>query len=248
MAQAVGEKVYVFGGYTVAADGAERSVPDVVVYDVATDAWSRAASMPVPVDDAASGVWRDSLIFVVSGWHDSDNVADVQIYDPAADSWQAGTPIPGPPVFGHAGGIAGDTFVYVDGTRVDTDPRRFSLEVSSWAGAIDPRDPTRIEWTRLPDHPGPGLYRSAAIGHGGRVVFAGGSDNPYNYDGIGYDGVPASPASIAFAWDGGRWATLSAPAVATMDHRGLVSVGGRLFAVGGMTGGQRVTDAVTPLP
>jgi len=249
-AQAVRGRVYVFGGYTVAEDGTEHSVADVAQYDPATDAWSLSAPIPVPVDDAVSGVWRDSLIVLVSGWHDTGNSSLVQLFDPAADSWRQGTPIPGPPVFGHAGGIAGNTIVYIDGTRVDSDPRRFVLEGSSWRGEIDPSNPTRIEWTRLEDHPGPGLYRAAAIGLDDRIVFLGGSDNPYNYDGQGYDGRPAEPASLAFAWDllAARWVELTSPRTATMDHRGMVNVGGRLFVIGGMTAGQRVSRQVVALP
>jgi len=249
-AQAVRGRVYVFGGYTVDENGHEHSVPDVVVYDPATDGWTPAAPIPVPVDDAVSGVWRDSLVFLVSGWHDTGNSSLVQIFDPLADTWRRGTPIPGPPVFGHAGGIAANTIVYIDGTRVDRDPRRFALEESSWRGEIDPSDPAEITWTRLPKHPGPALYRAAAIGLDERVVFVGGSDNPYNYDGMGYDGRPAEPAGVAFAWDvaDDRWTEIPAPVTATMDQRGLVNVDGRLFTLGGMTTGQHVSRRVVALP
>ena len=249
-AQSAGGRVYVFGGYTVAADGAERSVSDVYAYDPLDDAWTQAASMPVPVDDAVSGIWRDSLIFLISGWHDTDNVSEVQIYDPAADAWSMATPIPGPPVFGHAGGIVGDAIVYVDGVRMDRDPRGFVLETSSWVGRIDPADPASIAWERIADHPGPPVYRGAAGVADGRLVFVGGSDNPYNYDGVGYDGRPSEPTGAAFAWDemSGAWTTVEAPAIATMDHRGLVSSGGRLYTIGGMTAGQTVTNRVVPVP
>ncbi|NJD19015.1 MAG: hypothetical protein FIA95_07005 [Gemmatimonadetes bacterium] len=60
-------RIYVFGGYTVAADGKERSLPDVNIYDPATGRWARGADIPYPVDDAVSGVWKDSLIVLVSG-------------------------------------------------------------------------------------------------------------------------------------------------------------------------------------
>ncbi len=248
-AQAFGGRIYLFGGYTVAEDGAEQSVPQVDILDPETGRWTRAAPMPVPVDDAVSGVWRDSLIYLVSGWHDSDNVAAVQIYDPVRDTWAQGTPIPGPPVFGHAGGIAGDAIVYIDGARVQAEPRTFVLEASSWLGRIDPGDPTRIVWERLPDHPGPGLYRAAALGVGSRILFAGGSDNPYNYNGIGYDGRRAEPWAGAFAFDltTESWITVDAPPTSSMDHRGIVIAGGRAFIVGGMTAGQRVTDRVTEI-
>ena len=245
-AQAFGGRIFLFGGYTVAADGSETSRPEVDVLDPETGRWTRAAPMPIPVDDAISGVWRDSLIFLVSGWHDSDNVDAVQIYDPARDLWAQATPIPGAPVFGHAGGIAGDAIVYIDGARVRTEPRAFLLETSSWLGRIDPADPTRIAWERLPDHPGPGLYRAAATATMSRVVFVGGTDNPYNYSGIGYDGRPAEPWGGAFAYDpaAGRWVDVPAPATPTMDHRGIVIADDRAFVVGGMIAGQRVTDRV----
>jgi N-acetylneuraminic acid mutarotase len=251
-AQAVKGRVYVFGGYTVAEDGAERSVPWVDVYDPSSDSWGSRAPIPVPVDDAVSGVWRDSLVYLVSGWHDDGNETLVQIYDPATDRWDQGTPIPGPPVFGHAGGLARDALVYVDGVRVrapEETPEgesRFELQGSAWRGDIDPSEPTRITWTRLPDHPGPPLYRAAAGVVGTRIVFVGGSDNAYNYDGIGYDGRPSAPARAAFSYDlvTGSWSRLSAPSIPTMDHRGLVRAGGYVVLLGGMEDGQRVTDGV----
>lgn len=249
-AQTVGDLVYLFGGYTVATDGSERSVADVAVYDPALDEWSAAAPIPIPVDDAVSGVWRDSLIYLISGWHDSDNEAAVQIYDPATDAWRQGTPIPGPPVFGHTGGISGNSIVYLDGARVDRDPRRFTLEPSSWHGEIDPADPAQIAWTRLPDHPGPALYRGAAVGTADRVIFVGGGDNTYNYDGNGYDGRPSEPVGSAFAWvpSAREWVELTAPITPTMDHRGLIEVRGTFYTVGGMVSGRRVTPRVIPLP
>ncbi len=154
-------RVFLFGGYTVARNGSEKSVPNVDIYDPATDRWSRGSDIPVAVDDAVSGVWRDSLIYLISGWHDTGNVADVQIYDPARDTWTAATPIPGTPVFGHAGVIVENAIVYIDGVRVNPGRPRFTMEGSSWRGDIYPSDPTRVTWTRLPDHPGPALYRAA---------------------------------------------------------------------------------------
>jgi hypothetical protein len=247
-AEAVRGKIYLFGGYTVADDGSERSLPNVDIYDPETDRWSSGAPIPVPVDDAISGVWRDSLIYLVSGWHDRDNVADVQIYDPSEDRWMAATPIPGTSVFGHAGGLAGNTIVYIDGTRTLSEGQpRFRIEGSAWAGDIDPDRPEDIRWRRLPPHPGPPLYRAAATGVPDRwVIFLGGSDNPYNYDGQGYDGVPSEPRAAVFAWDirAGRWLTLPPLSVATMDHRAIAIVGPELFVVGGMEAGQRVTRRV----
>ena len=246
-AQAIGGRIYLFGGYTVAEDGAEKSVPAVDVLDPLAREWSRVADIPVPTDDAVSGVWRDSLVYLVSGWHDTDNIAEVQVYDPARDRWAAATPIPGAPVFGHAGGISGNTIVYVDGVRVDRDPRRFSIETSSWRGDIDPGDPTRIEWSRLPDHAGPPLYRAAAGTVGPWVVFAGGTDNPYNYNGLGYDGSPSEPTAdvLGYNVETGEWRRLAPLSAPTMDHRGIVVLEGRAILVGGMGSGQQVLTSVS---
>ena len=246
-AQSVAGRVWVFGGYTVAEDGSERSVPNVDVLDLEARRWSRGADIPVPTDDAVSGVWRDSLVYLVSGWHDTDNIADVQMYDPAQDRWTPATPIPGPPVFGHAGGVAGNTIVYIDGVRTQPDDPRFVMSGSSWRGDIDPEDPTRVEWSRIPDHPGPPLYRAAAGGVGSWIVFAGGTDNPYNYSGIGYDGVPSAPRSQVFAYnvERGVWRELDWLPRPTMDHRGIVFIDGRAVIVGGMGSDQEVLSAVT---
>jgi N-acetylneuraminic acid mutarotase len=245
-AQAVAGRVYLFGGYTVAEDGTERSVPDVNVYDPDADSWNLASPMPVPVDDAVSGVWRDSLVFLVSGWHDTDNVDLVQVYDPAADRWQQATPIPGAPVFGHVGGIAGDAIVYLGGAAVSGESPRFRIEAGAWRGDIDPEDPTRISWRPLKGYPGPPLYRAAGGSHGNQVLFLGGTDNPYNYDGIGYDGVASDPLAAFFGYDVSqdRWVTHAPLRVPTMDHRSVVMADGRLVLAGGMLSGQRVTDRV----
>ena len=222
------------------------------IYDPQADEWLRGAPFPLPVDDAVSGLWRDSLIYIVSGWSQRDNVADVQIYDPTADAWLAATPIPGPPVFGHAGAILGDAIVYCDGVRVDRSrDTRFVMSRECYRGEIRPDEPARITWRRLSPHPGPARYRMAAAAHptAGLIVFAGGTDNPYNFDGIGYDGIPAEPTARAFAYDVATdsWIALADKNVATMDHRALAVVGSSLYLIGGMTAGQTVTARVERL-
>ncbi len=251
-AQAVAGKVYLIGGYTVAPDGKEVSVPDVDVYDPAADAWSKGAPIPVPSDDAVSGLWRGQSIYLISGWSDRDNVAAVQIYDPAADAWRQATPIPGEKVFGHAGGIVGDAIVYVDGVIVDRARRPgFFTDAASWIGRIDADDPAKIAWAKLPDHPGGARYRIAAgpLDDSGILAFKGGTDRAYNYDGVGYDGTPADASATTFFWDAERdaWGTLPPDARASMDHRGLVAADGALFLVGGLDAKRRPTNRVARL-
>ena len=81
------------------------------------------------------------------------------------------------------------------------------------------------------------------------MFFVGGSDNPYNYDGLGYDGRPAEavPGVFAFEVDERHWVELDPLETASMDHRGVLLAGGRAFLVGGMTAGQRVTSRVAEI-
>jgi N-acetylneuraminic acid mutarotase len=246
-AQAADGRVYLFSGYTVDADGSEKSLPNVDIYHPDTDTWSRGTDIPTPVDDAVSGVWNDSLIYLISGWHDSGNVSYVQIYDTFRDEWHQATPIPGPPVFGHTGSIVDNTIVYIDGAIPNEGSTRFVLEHSSWRGNINPDDPTEISWSRLEHHPGPPLYRAAAGTGGNRIVFAAGSDNPYNYNGIGYNGVASPPRDAVFAFDlsSGSWLEMQSLPLPSMDHRGIAVIDGRMVIVGGMGAGQEVLRRVT---
>jgi len=81
----------------------------------------------------------------------------------------------------------------------------------------------------------------------GGIVFLGGSDNPYNYNGIGYDGEPSEPAAGFLFLDvaSRKWQSFDSNAVPTMDHRALVEYRGQLVTAGGMLAGQKVTDRVT---
>jgi N-acetylneuraminic acid mutarotase len=244
-AQIVRGRLFVFGGYTVDSAGTEHSLPNVDVYDPATDAWSRGTDAPTSVDDAVSGVYRDSLVYLISGWHETDNVQLVQIYDVVRNTWSAATPIPGPGVFGHSGAIAGNTIVFIDGAVRQHADVKYRLEPQTWIGTIDTQQPTTIAWRVGPSHPGPALYRAAAGACGGRIVFAGGTDNPYNYNGIGYNRRPAQPSSLAFVFDvhRSRWTALPSPAGPSMDHRALAFVNSRAWTIGGMVAAQRVTNA-----
>ncbi len=243
--------VYVFGGYTVAADGAEVSTPWTHAFDPRKRTFEARAPMPVPVDDAVAVTYDDRYIYLVSGWHDLGNVNLVQRYDTRKDAWVQATPTPGPAVFGHAGGIVGDTIVYCDGVAVaahDDRPRDFVAVPDCLMGIIDDEDGRRIDWRSVDYHPGRPRYRMAAAGIGklNGVLFVGGSENPYNYNGIGYDGRPSEPAvgGLLFDIDTQSWTVLEFEGIATMDHRGLVLFAGQWLTVGGMTADQQVTPRV----
>lgn len=254
-AQAVKEKVYIFGGYTVDEKGSEFTMPNVNIYDPLTNTYQRGADIPVPVDDAVSGVWHDRYIYLISGWSQKDNVHHIQVYDTQKNTWSQATPLPGPGRFGHSGGILGDTIIVVDGVITRQEKPKFVMEPTCYLGKIDPKNPLNITWTPIPQHPGAPRYRMAAGTLSNkqvdrdRMYFSGGTENPYNYNGIGYDGKPSQPTGTTFALNTrtNEWETLPPNPVETMDHRGFVSLGNTLFLVGGIGTGPKVRSGVQAL-
>jgi hypothetical protein len=272
-AVALHDQVFIFGGYVVDAQGGENTVSDLNVFIPIENRYYRGQDIPVPVADAVVGLYRDRYIFLIGGWSSAapgsphgpgtgstkgDAVSNVQVYDTVKDTWMQATPIPGTPVFGHAGAIIGNTIVYVDGAyknRGGIGPRYLASN-ECWMGEIPnsrKADITKIKWTRLLAHPGNARYRIAA-GAGpvekraGRIYFSGGTDTPYNYDGVGYDGHPAEPSPLTFAFNDytGEWETIDQDTPEpTMDHRGLLVTRHDLVIVGGMEKGQQVTAKVT---
>lgn len=254
-AMAVGaqDRVVLMGGY-VLYKGGGMPIPDVNIYEPGRDRWSRGADMPIPVGDAVIGVYRERYIYVIGGRSTSGLVQDVQIYDLEKNRWMKATPTQGTGVFGHAGGIVGDVIVYIDGAQTNpagSSPRFVSAD-ECWKGKIDHHDHTKIEWTKLASHPGTARYRIAA-GVSEReqmIYFSGGTDNPYDYNGIGYDGKPAQPSPVTFAYNlrSNKWETLNENTPnPTMDHRGLLVTNEGLVIIGGMAKDQQVTARVALL-
>lgn len=253
-AQTVGDRIYIFGGYTVAEDHTEVSTPELFIFDPKTKAYTRGADIPVPVDDSVSYVYQDRYIYLISGWHKDTNVSDVQIYDTIDNTWQRGTDWPGAPVFGHAGGGVGNVMVVCDGVEIippkdDNSRRSFETISACWRGDINTEEVTKINWSRLPQLPGKGLYRMAATGWADRnfVLFAGGTDNAYNYNGIGYNKIPSEPSAHVWGYDitANEYVVFKDKPTATMDHRSLINLGdGRFATLGGMGEDQHVLDTM----
>ena len=250
-AVAVRGKILIFGGYTGSATGDEVSTPDVFAFDPASRSYERLPPMPVPVDDTVSFVFGDRHVYLVSGWSSKSNTTAVQVFDVATSSWARATDYPGTPVFGHAGGIVDNTFVVMGGVAAERKPdgkNSFTASEEAWWGEIDAANPLRITWVRLHAAPVHAVYRIAATGSRARkaVVFLGGTDNPYNYDGIGYNKVPSAPSTEVFSFDveRGFWRVHARRKAGTMDHRGLVEWRGRFHTIGGMDDRRRVLSRV----
>lgn len=95
-AQAIGggaaRRLYVAGG---APNEGEPSYDELDVYDIASNTWRKAASMPTAREHVASCV-IDGKLIVVGGWKDQGRAAQdaVESYDPVTDRWTALPPLP----------------------------------------------------------------------------------------------------------------------------------------------------------
>jgi len=250
VATAIDDTAYVFGGYTVAKDHSEVSVPDVYAYKVASNSYQSLASMPVPVDDSVALNYQNRYIYLISGWHNDGNVNLVQLYDTKTNTWQQASPFPGKAVFGHAGAIIESTLLICDGVRIDvhkTKRRTYAAEAACYLGKIDDTTPTKIDWRQLEHPTGTARYRMAAIGNNDtqQLIFIGGSETPYNYNGIGYDKNPAKPSNKVWTYSlkTKQWHITQAEN-ATMDHRGLLLLNNNLLTIGGMGEYQQVLNTI----
>src|SRR5262249_12758028 len=242
VAVGVKEQVFLMGGYVPDPTGVQAIVSDVAIYEPLALRWYRGIEMPSAVRDAVAGVYRDRYVYVIGGFSKTGLTNQVQLYDTETDKWTTATASPGTPVFGHAGAIVNDSIVYTGGSIATSGKPGFTTSDEAWIGKIDRKDPRKIEWSKLPPHPGPGRYRIAAAGSekDQRVYFAGGSDKVYEFDGIGLDGKPAEPSPITFAYNlkSNAWETIQENAPnPTMDHHGLAVTSDELVVVGGMAAG-----------
>ncbi len=251
IAVTINNRVLVIGGYSVAKDHSEKSTPEIYEYLPSLNRYQVLTKMPVPVDDTVALVYKDRYLYLVSGWFDTGNVSLVQVYDIKSNIWFNATPFPGAPVFGHAGGIVTNQFIIADGVKVvkkDNDKRAYAPSDENWLGEIQKSDPAKIKWTKIIKHPFKPHYRMASTGISNKevILFAGGSDNPYNFNGIGYDGDPSKPSNKMFAYDlkNKIWQTLQNKSLASMDHRGLVEHQGNVYIVGGMGKNQRLLSNI----
>lgn len=241
---------YVFGGYTVAKDHSEISVPDVYSYNVSNDTFKLLTPMPVPVDDSVALSYNNRYIYLVSGWHNDGNVNLVQIYDSLTNTWQQASPFPGKAVFGHAGAIVDNTMVICDGVRIDVHAKKrrtYASEAACYIGKIKDNTPNIIDWNLLKHPTGIARYRMAAAGIDKKkqIVFIGGSDNPYNYNGIGYNNHASLPSEKIWVYDIklNRW-NITKTKNLTMDHRGLLIFNNTLVTIGGMDKNQQVLNTI----
>lgn len=245
-ASTVNNKIYILGGYHVYSNGNEISSNEVIIYNPETDTYEPNGSpIPVAIDDHVQCVWRDSLIFVITGWSNNTNVPNVQIYDPALDQWTVGTQTPNDnyfKAFGASGQIIGDTIYYFGGASLGWNfPARSYLR----KGIIDENDPTQITWTQEEDGPNAN-YRAACLRYNTDIFWVGGSEISYNYNGIAYNGsggVPPLFQISRYVTEHLHWYQGSGAPYGVMDLRGIAQISSNQWIIcGGMKENQKVSN------
>jgi len=245
-ASRVHDTIYILGGYHVFKDHSEKSSNKVHRYDIINDKFLEdGAAIPVPIDDHVQAVWRDSLIYVVTGWYDKENIANVQIYNPAKNSWSIGTATPNNhkyKSFGASGTIVGDTIFYFGGASMGN---HYPIQNILRKGIINPKNPTDIKWSyKIIDSATVG-YRMAATSIQNQPYWLGGSTITYNYDAIAYDGsVGVHPSNSVLHLKNNQWQqdlTHRLP----MDLRGIAEINDSTkIIVGGILENQQVSNKV----
>lgn len=83
-------RIYLIGGFNTTSN-----VPsdEVLVFDIAKHAWSKAAPLPAPRGGQAVAV-LDGKIYVTGGGNSQATIADHSVYDPAKNQWRNLAPLP----------------------------------------------------------------------------------------------------------------------------------------------------------
>lgn len=149
-------KIFYIGGYNPNFS----PIAEISVYDIATNQWSMGSKMLHKVGDYASGVYDDSLVYIIAGYTGNADSKYVQIYDMKNDTWTDATKFPGVAAGGIRAGIADNKIVVVGGYSQNQ-----GSELSqAWMGTIDETNPASITWQQIDDYPGGTIGRHAGTG------------------------------------------------------------------------------------
>ena len=251
-ANRVGDTIYIIGGYHVQSNGSEVSSAKVHRFSTQTNSYlSDGLDIPIAIDDHVQAVWRDSLIFVVTGWSNTSNVPNVQIYNPSLNTWDVGTSTPNNhdyKSFGASGTIIGDTIYYFGGAASNFS---FSIQNQLRKGYINPNNPTDITWVfEVVDTQIKG-YRMACTSVGNQIHWLGGSNETYNYNGIAYNntgGVEPNNRDLYYNTTSNSFWVTNYTNNYPMDLRGIASINDSVkYLAGGMLSNQTVTNKVYEL-
>ena len=248
-ASTVGDTIYLIGGYHVFSNFNEQTSEKVHRFNTSANSWmENGTDIPIPIDDHVQAVWRDSLIYVVTGWSNTTNTAAVQVYNPYLDEWTAASSVPTSSdyrAFGASGTIIGDTIYYFGGVQISG--FNFLANKKFRKGVINPENPTEISWEYLgnADVESNG-YRMACTNFQNEAIWIGGAGIAYNFDALAYSNnqvVEPLGEIRTFNVNSGNWTTAQPSPFSIMDLRGIAREDQDSWVIaGGITNNQTVSD------
>lgn len=246
-ASRIGDIIYIIGGYVVLPSGNEISSNKVHRFSILEEEFlSDGTAIPVPIDDQVQVEYKDSLIYVITGWSNTGNVRDVQVYSPANDFWSEATDLPLNGVFrtfGSSGCIIGDTIYYFGGAV--SNALNFPASNRLCKGVIAADNPLEISWESFVPDADTRRYRAACIHANGKPYWVGGSSISYNYDGIAYDGSgPVLPVENILSFTPQGFEELPLAGL-PMDIRDIAKINDSTWVIaGGLIAGPQTSDMV----
>jgi len=223
-------RVYAIGGY----DGpCGCSYTEVDAYDPGTDSWTTVTPMPYGVDAAASAT-SNGKIYVFGGFNEDGPpyIRDtVQIYTPSTDSWTLGQPT-AIPRYAATAVTAPDGNIYViGGYRKGRTP--------GITGLVKMYSPSTDTWTNKTSMPTARWFLGGALGKDGKIYAIGGNQDT---------DARNQPLTAVEAYDPSTNSWAAGPSLQVgRVGLGVASLGGRIYAVGGLTDPSSTT-AVEYLP
>lgn len=142
-AAAIGERLYVVGGYTQSFFSNWQPLATLYVYNPSSDTWTEGPPMPT-ARGALAVAQHGGKIFAIGGYDGTANSAAVEVYDPSANQWASLAPLPTPR--DHLAAVSAGGRTYAIGGRLNGDYGK-NLSV------VDAFDPATGSWSRMADLP-----------------------------------------------------------------------------------------------
>jgi DNA-binding CsgD family transcriptional regulator len=208
-AAVLGGLIYIPGGRL--PSGKPTNITEI--YDPLTNNWSSGAPLPKPLSDYALTTF-EGKIFVFGGWDGDKVINDAYSYDPHNNSWSKLPPMP--TARSNAGAVDVGSKIYViggsDGIQALSVNEEFLPDLTG----------TSPKWVKAIPLPS-GRY-AMGIATLADIIFI-----------IGGIGSDSSPITIALSPGDNNWGQIETPIQDNWSYLGAVSVGTRLFALGGET-------------
>lgn len=242
-------KIYIVGGYAVFQNHKEQSSSATYIFNPQKRSYTQGKNLIYPIDDQVQTVYKDSLLYVVTGWSDSLNINKVQVYFPEKNLWKEATSTANDStakVFGASGAILEDTLYYLGGASYG---KSFPLVNTFHKAYINPKNPLELDWQEVQKYPKPLRYRAGVFISENKIYWLGGSAISYNYNGISYQNKQAvKPNSNLLSYDPttGQFSILEfQKPLSIMDIRNIGKIDEHSFIlVGGMNDSQKVSKKV----